>query len=137
FLFQFTKHMNWNYLNNAGIPGLMTNKPIDVLDRWQVIGDSGPLQRYSTGGNPQVRQAFNRFKNSNETLSDASFIRLKTISLGYTLPKGQIKGIDCRVYIQGQNLLTFTGYDWGDPEFVGLGWLPPLRQITLGTQFTF
>ena len=56
---------------------------------------------------------------SDRYIEDGSYIRLKNIALGYTLPKKWISkwGIDnLRVYVNIQNLLTITGYDGYDPE---------------------
>src|SRR5690606_31967203 len=137
FLFQFTKQKNWNYQYNGPFPGLMLNQSIDVMERWQETGDSMTQQKFTTGYNFDALLGFNRNSNSNKAISDASYIRLKTVSLVYNIPKETTKRLNCRVYLQGQNLLTFTNYLWGDPEFTTVGWLPPLRQITLGTQITF
>ncbi|MBA4744689.1 MAG: TonB-dependent receptor [Muricauda sp.] len=137
FLFQFTKQRQWNYLYNGGFPGSMMNQPVDVLDRWGEAGENAPLQRYTTGNNADAVSAFFRYSGSNRAVSDGSFVRLKTASVSYRIPAKLTKGMDCRVYLQGQNLWTWTSYRWGDPEFIGVGRLPPLRQITLGTQLTF
>jgi len=56
---------------------------------------------------------------SSRVIEDGSFLRLKTLSLGYTLPKNVIKkwGIsNARVYVAGQNLWTISGYSGYDPE---------------------
>jgi len=45
--------------------------------------------------------------------------------------------IQCSITLQGQNLLTFTSYEDGDPEFKNSGYLPPLKIITGGVQLTF
>ncbi|MDD7888226.1 SusC/RagA family TonB-linked outer membrane protein [Flavivirga sp. 57AJ16] len=137
FLFQFTKQQNLNYLFNSGFSGSMANRPVDVLDRWRQDGDSATSQIYTTGSNSQAVSAFFRYSDSNKAVSDTSYIRLKTMSIGYNVPSRYMKGMNCRVYLQGQNLLTWTSYKWGDPEFVGGGRLPQLRQFTLGTQITF
>lgn len=137
FLFQFTKQQQWNYLYNGGFPGSMNNRPVDVLNRWQEAGESATLQRYTTGNNADAVSAFFRYSGSNSAVSDGSFVRLKTASISYRIPSKLTKGMDCRVYLQGQNLWTWTPYRWGDPEFIGVGRLPPLRQITLGAQLTF
>ncbi|KAB5488923.1 SusC/RagA family TonB-linked outer membrane protein [Flagellimonas hadalis] len=137
FLFQFTKQQQWNYLYNGGFPSSMMNQPVDVLDRWRQAGESATLQRYTTGNNADAVSAFYRYSSSNRAVSDGSFVRLKTASISYQVPSKLTKGMDCRVYLQGQNLWTWTSYRWGDPEFIGVGRLPPLRQITLGAQLTF
>jgi TonB-linked SusC/RagA family outer membrane protein len=56
---------------------------------------------------------------SSRYVYDASYIRLKNLSLGYTIPKnimGKIGLTTARVYISGVNLLTFTDYPGWDPE---------------------
>ncbi|BAX79298.1 hypothetical protein ALGA_0911 [Labilibaculum antarcticum] len=58
-------------------------------------------------------------RESNRYLEDGSFLRLKNIELGYTLPKSMINrlGISkCRIYINAQNVFTITDYSGIDPE---------------------
>lgn len=43
---------------------------------------------------------------------------------------------NCRMYLQGQNLMTITGYKGMDPETQSLTTLPPLRVVTAGIQFS-
>lgn len=57
-----------------------------------------------------------------KAVENASYLRLKTLELGYTLPKKWLKGVgvkDLRVYFSGYNLLTFTGLKFMDPEHPG------------------
>jgi hypothetical protein len=49
-------------------------------------------------------------------LEDASYLRLKNASIGYTLPRNLVGDYDVRIYAQGTNLLTFTDYQGLDPE---------------------
>ncbi|MCH5715269.1 hypothetical protein [Niabella hibiscisoli] len=52
-------------------------------------------------------------------LYDASYLRLRELTLGYNLPANTLKKIGFRtlkVYVSGSNLLTFTKYPGGDPE---------------------
>lgn len=76
-------------------------------------------------------------------IEDGSFLRLKTMRLGYTLPQNilnQVKLKSLRVYVQATNLFTLTKYRGLDPELNSSGmtmgfdqgsWPTP-RQITLG-----
>lgn len=77
-------------------------------------------------------------------LEDASFLRLKNLTIGYDFPKtllaktGVISGI--RVYFTARNLLTFTGFSGYDPEIdsnLALGNYPNSRQFVGGVQITF
>ncbi len=72
-------------------------------------------------------------------IEDGSYIKLKTLTLGYTLPTtllNKMKLRHARVYLQAQNLLTLTDYTGADPE--GLGYTYPLpRTFSLGLSFGF
>ncbi len=62
------------------------------------------------------------FRNSTRFLHDGSYVRLKTLTIGYTLPGDYCRkaGLrSARVFFSGQNLLTFTKYPGWDPEVVG------------------
>lgn len=139
FLFQFVKQSGNNYMSFFGSPGLFSNQPTVVLNRWQKPGDVTNIQRYSaTGAGLAV---FTSAANYGENrISDASFIRLKNISLSYScnerfLSKAGIKTL--RFFLQGQNLLTITNYLGLDPETQSFQNIPPLRMLTAGAQVTF
>ena len=65
------------------------------------------------------------------------FKNLKNASFSYNLPERLLQGVDARIYVQGQNLLTFTRYAGSDPETQRIENLPPLRFLTLGLQANF
>lgn len=86
----------------------------------------------------------NKQQYSSLFLYDASYIRLKNVEIGYTLPKAWTSkaGIqNVRIYVQGQNLLTFDnlGDVDMDPEIKnGDGsWFPVQRVINIGLNMTF
>ncbi|GAA3619518.1 TonB-dependent receptor [Flavivirga jejuensis] len=136
--FQFTKQNAVNHLR-AGLLNLGNvnqNMPISILDRWQQPGDQSPIQRYFVI-NSEALNTTDRYVFSNAVISDASFIRLRSLSLAYQLPKEITKGLGVNVYFQGQNLFIITDYDGVDPEVPGARTLPPLRQFTLGLDVTF
>lgn len=63
--------------------------------------------------------ASNNYAGSDLYLIDASYLRLKSVEIGYNLDFPFMKKLklnDCRVYVNGYNLLTFTNFMWGDPE---------------------
>jgi TonB-linked SusC/RagA family outer membrane protein len=74
----------------------------------------------------------NNFESSTYWLRNGSFIRLKNVEVGYTYKFA-------RVYLAGQNVLTFSKFKHWDSEIGGGRGLkyPPLRTFTLGFQFTF
>lgn len=80
---------------------------LEVLD-----GISTKLPRLNTN-NPN-----DNLRTSSYLVSDASYLRLQNLRLGYTFPSGSIlNGIrDLKIYFSGRNLLTFTEYDGYDPE---------------------
>lgn len=133
FLFQFVKQRNRNYNNIMPSPGSMSNQPVEVLNVWSPDNPDGFYMPYTSGANV----AHNLMQNSTASVSDASFIRLKNVQLSYRVPlKGETFN-DVKIYFQGQNLLTFTKYFGIDPEFLFIGYLPPLRTYSLGFQLNF
>jgi TonB-linked SusC/RagA family outer membrane protein len=134
FLFQFAKQKNYNASSYFAIPGSQGNKLALVTDRWQQFGDNSLYQIYTTGTNSAASTAYYNYFESDGAISDASYIRLKNISLSYNIP---VKDFKCRVFFEGQNLLTFTNYNGADPEFTALGYLPPLKVFAAGLQFNF
>jgi hypothetical protein len=92
------------------------------------------FQAFSTRGKSTL---YGLYTNSDKGYTDASFLRIKNISLSYSLPdkwveKWHMKKL--RIYAQGQNLFTITKYKGFDPETQDLTLLPPLRTITAGLQ---
>jgi len=140
--FEFRKQTGQNYYANmySYPPGFIFNQPQLVNDRWQRPGDEAAFQQLtSRAGNP-LYIANSRLLNSSAAYSDASFIRFKTLSLSYQfkpdrLTRTKLKNL--RIYTQGQNLFTWTGYKGADPENQNSLMLPPLRTFTLGLQATF
>jgi TonB-linked SusC/RagA family outer membrane protein len=134
FLFQFVKQENYNY--SIGVAGQMSNQPIRMIDSWQQPGDNATEQIYTTGYNGAAVTANYRYAQSTGGITDASYIRLKNIAISYDVPLTN-KNTRCQLILQSQNLLTFTKYKDGDPEFISSGYLPPLKIITAGMQLTF
>jgi TonB-linked SusC/RagA family outer membrane protein len=138
FLLQFVKQKTEsNYYGN--FPGGPANQPATILNAWQKAGDNSKIQQYSTylAGSASLPQFY--LLSSDAVYTDASYIRLKNLSFSYQLPtkvKSALKLTDCRIYLQGQNLLTITNYPGLDPEVRGISSLPPLRVITLGIHAT-
>ena len=134
FLFQFVKQENYKY--SIGAAGQMSNQPLRMIDSWQQAGGNATQQIYTTGYNSAAVNANYLYTESTGSITDASFIRLKNIALSYDLPL-TVKNTKCQLILQSQNLLTFTKYKDGDPEFISSGYLPPLKIITAGIQLTF
>jgi len=88
------------------------------MDRWTTPGQITNTPRVTSVGNNYNIEQNSRY------LEDGSFIRLKTLTLGYTLPKSLTNKAHIerlRVYAQGTNLLLFTKYTGPDPESSGSG----------------
>lgn len=137
FLFQFVKQQGSDVLATFPITGAFSNQPIGVLNHFPENGIDSYVQQYSTGAKPAAVTAFSNFTRSDALVTNASYIRLKSIALAYQLPSFAQKNVSGQIYLQGQNLLTFTSYDGPDPENQSGVYLPPLQQITLGIQLSF
>lgn len=135
FMFQFVKQRTSNYTPN--VPGgNLFNQSVSLVNAWQQAGDVVPHQMNTSGANTAAVNAFYRYAESDAMIVDGSYVRLKNISLSYDVPLKH-KGMGCRLFVLGQNVLTFTPYKGGDPEFRFTGYLPPLRVYTAGVQFNF
>ena len=104
-----------------------------LYDRWKQPGDITDIPRY--GVTPQIDSRF---------LEDASFLRLKNLSLGYSFPEqllAKTKVLSrAKIYMQAQNLFTITDFSGMDPESTGNVYkaqYPASRQFTLGVELTF
>lgn len=94
-----------------------TNKARDVLARWTGPGSTNDARypRYSfTDGNSNIRV-------SDRYVEDGSFIKVKNLQLGYTLPASAAGKVfsRVRVYVQVRNAFIFTKYTGFDPEIPG------------------
>ncbi|MPQ47326.1 SusC/RagA family TonB-linked outer membrane protein [Marinifilum sp. N1E240] len=88
------------------------NQTRDQLDRWQKPGDITDIPQARFGDS-------NGTRTSSRWISDGSYIRLKDLTLGYTLPKSLTQKINVnkvRIYFTGQNLWTHTDFKGWDPE---------------------
>ena len=135
FLFQFTKRKGYNYILGSAAPGQMANQPEFLTSQWQNSGDDASTQLFTAGYNSEALIAHSRYMFSNASISDASFVRLRNASLTYALPQRFSQTVNCKIYVQGENLLLFTKFKSGDPEQL-TGFLPPLRKLSLGLQLT-
>jgi TonB-dependent starch-binding outer membrane protein SusC len=89
------------------------NQTKDQLNSWKKPGDitQVPQARLGYSNGDQAR--------SSRYISDGTYLRLRNLSVGYTIPKSVLSKVNIdkiRVYLQGQNLLTFTDYIGWDPE---------------------
>ncbi len=122
------------------------NNVTAILDRWQKPGDITNVPRLSISGN---YNGVGLPGTSNRFLEDASYLRLKTLTLGYNVPSEKLKGLkSARVFVQAVNLLTFTKTNLIDPEVVsttanptslagGINQYPQGRQFSVGASLGF
>src|SRR6185312_1320033 len=92
------------------------NQLTNVLSRWEGSGTSNTVPR-AVFGDPNGNS-----QNSDRYIESGSYLRIRNITLGYTLPKlwaQRIKFSSIRIYAAAQNVYTFTKYTGIDPE-VGL-----------------
>ncbi len=87
----------------------IANQSTRVLNRWRQPGDITDIP------DPQF---FNRFADGTRYLEDASFLRLRNVTLGYTFNSDQLKNHfkSIQIYVQAQNLFTLTKWRGFDPE---------------------
>lgn len=138
-LFSFVQQKGEGYRYGRFIVGTIQNQPVSVLDAWHKPGDQATFQRYVSLRNYNNYVPATYLGGSDAVYEDASYIRLKNVSLSWNLPekftrKAALK--NASIYAQGQNLLTFTKYSGFDPENRSTSFLPLLRVWTVGLRVT-
>ncbi|MDR6197389.1 TonB-dependent receptor [Siphonobacter sp. SORGH_AS_0500] len=117
------------------------NYQTSVLGRWTGEGSTNDYPRI-VEGDPNK----NFLNPSNFYLEDGGYFRIKTLQLGYTIPKTVTTKIGmqrARIYVMSQNLLTLTNYSGYDPEIGGgvtsidRGIYPQARSFMLGLNLGF
>jgi TonB-linked SusC/RagA family outer membrane protein len=132
------------YVNTTRFDFSYVNRPSTALLRWTGEGSSNTEPRVSLSDPNQNVRVSDRF------VEDGSYLRLKTLQLGYNLPKKWLKKAHfekMKIYCTGQNLLTFTKYSGLDPEIgnvggsleIGIdrGFYPQARTVMGGLSLTF
>jgi TonB-linked SusC/RagA family outer membrane protein len=119
----------------------MANMTADALDRWTGEGTSNTFPRLVMN---DPNKNFSR--SSDFYLENGAFFRIKTLQLGYSLPKtvtGKVGFQKIRLYVSGNNIITLTEYSGFDPEIGGgsygvdRGIYPQPRYYLFGINATF
>lgn len=117
------------------------NMPEEFMDRWHGEGTSNKMPRFAwTTANDNT-------KVSDLYIKNGSYVRLKNIQLGVTLPKEWTQAAfisNLRLYLAAENLITITSYKGMEPEIyygtqsgIDRGFYPQNRTITIGANVTF
>ncbi|MCR5077297.1 MAG: TonB-dependent receptor [Prevotella sp.] len=131
----------FNFDQRADIPAM--NRGSYMMERWHGEGTSNSLPRMTSS------DSNGNWSSSSLYIKDGSYCRLKTLTLGYTLPKNITMKFSCeklRLYMAFENLLTFTSYEGFDPEVatgdytrigVDRGCYPQARTFMIGANISF
>lgn len=113
------------------------NLPAYAMDRWQKPGDQTDVPRF-------VYNQSASDNNSSRYIHSTDHLRLKNLTLGYTLPREWTRKVmvnKARFYFSGSNLLTWAKWKQYDPETPVNGEVfceaPPMRTFSFGVQLTF
>lgn len=136
-LFSFVSDvMRWNNEDfyNENQRYMTSNQTLRMLeDRWKKPGDIATLQRID------IPRQF-----TSKDIQDASYLRLRNVNLGYSIPANLIEQIglvrSVKVFVQAQNLFTWTSWRGLDPEnnsVYGRFQYPAARTYTAGINVNF
>jgi TonB-dependent starch-binding outer membrane protein SusC len=104
------------------------NQSIAVVDRWRQPGDQTHVPRVTETDPNNNNRISSRF------MEDGSYLRVKNMTLSYTLKEATAERLrirSARLFVTGQNLLTFTNYSGMDPEVNYAG----ADNLRIGTDF--
>ena len=118
---------------------MSVNQAKSALNYWKQPGDTGCNPKPIAGNSTSSMTA-----NSTRFLEDGSYLRIKDVTLSYTLPKELLKKValqNVRVYGTAQNLYTFHDVNFWDPERgvngMGYGIYPVTKTFAVGVDVTF
>lgn len=120
----FDLSMNWyaslgnKVVNGSKVASYQNNVNLDQVYQWSLSNPTSSIPAYRT------KTHYNSRTYADIWVEDGSFVRLKNVVIGYSLPKNIITKLrltKLRFYLAGDNLLTFTKYDGYNPEVGGNG----------------
>ncbi|MFR3331789.1 MAG: SusC/RagA family TonB-linked outer membrane protein [Odoribacter splanchnicus] len=150
--FDFSFQMNYSlggkiygdhlrYDEQTGASGLTNTTRYVYENRWQKPGDNALVPKFTYGNRSNANSASSRF------LMKGDYLKLRNITLGYTLPKNFVNRIrlsNARVYVSADNIYTFVAKDYRgfDPSGIdpnGMQWwnYPPSRNVVFGLNLSF
>lgn len=124
------------YANNP--PGSyfysFANAPTELTGRWQKQNDQSPFQKVTTSRTTLAGNAISNYTSSSALFTNASFVRLKKITLSYqtAMKLGQQRRTNLTIFVAGDDLFTITPYKDVDPEIQTAAILPRLRTVEAG-----
>jgi len=136
-LLQLSRQNTINMFSGAGKLGAMGNKAAAYLDYWTPENTDATFQKPSAGYNSAASSASSMFTQSDAIISDTFTLRVKNIAITYDLPTNKGNRLNARIFLQGQNLMTFSNYKGLDPEFNLPGFISPLRVVSMGINLTY
>lgn len=135
--FQGAFDVDGYYTNEAAYAFFNNGKVLKRhLDRWTPDNHNASYPRITK--DTQIN-----YQTSSFWLQDASYVRMKNITIGYNLPKSLLHKVGVervKVYVSGENLLTFTGLDGIDPEAPTTNrgaFYSNVKKISLGLKVSF
>lgn len=130
----------WAQKTEHGGYDLEANIPTYYADSWKNPGD---ITKYECFYEKSSSVAMHKITNSRR-LHSTDYLRLKTLTLGFTLPKQWLSSMglgSARLYMSANNLWTWAAWDYYDPESVVNGsatqGTPPLKTVTFGLNVNF
>lgn len=136
-LMQVSKQTRENILSSVANLGTMGNYPAIFTDYWTPEHTNATYQQPTSGNKSTLTTANANFRLSDATVDDSYYIRVKNVSVKYLLPELGNSKLKASVYLEGQNLWTWTNYKGTDPEFNTLGYTPMLRVWSFGINLNF
>ena len=118
----------------------LNNQLIDPRWYWKQPGDQALLQKPTATPGTAAYNTIDKYVSSSAQITDASFIRLKSVSLGYRMSESLLKMFGAKAgqfFIEAKNFLTLTHYLVTDPETQSPYSLPPLKTVRCGVHLNF
>lgn len=141
-LLQFSGHSTKygvDYYAGTAPPGYRAvNMSSYIYQLFQQTNGKIATRTFGYNSDGTAYNSFVKYVQSDAVLSNGAYLRFKNVALSYTFKDNWIKRLkmsSARVFLQGQNLLTFTKFKGYDPETPAVN-IPPLRTLIAGINFS-
>lgn len=136
FLWHIVKQRGFTPDYYTALPGTMNNQLAANSDYWTPEHTDAKYQKPTAGFNNAAALAYQNYKLSDGVIEEQMYLKLRNVQINYAFEKNSNSKFNYNVFLQAQNVFTFSKHKGFDPESVG-SYLPLPLMVYLGFNIKF